>query len=229
MDVGYFRKERDAPSPGTPIIKVDYNAAGVEKGRVLMLHVRSDSLDSPRRVNIAGNSFFGSDEAFLALYKRYYETFWDWISVKDKFIGSDQFVMTETCYRYADACHPYFPGWYKMWRAMSQAVMGRAPLTGISSEYLFLDEPPASLPEVPNGHRVSYCKGKGVVLADEGECEETGDEEEDTSLAATHNEEILSSPEGEAGESSVSVSGGGSGSESDIAGEGVNNISPSGI
>ncbi len=172
MDVGYFQRKHSGPKLGKPIILLDYNAAGVPKEKVLLLHVRDDPPESDARVNIAGNGFFGTAKAFLALYTKYYETFWDWIHVKNKLIGSDQFVMTETCMRYADVCYPYFPGWYKDWFAMGNLLMKhpKYKLKGVSPEYVFLDQPPASISEVPTGHRISYCNGTGVVLVDEKEC-----------------------------------------------------------
>ena len=73
--------------------------AGVPPEKALFLHIYDDTLSSRRKVNLAGNVRFGSGIAFLELYPRYYATFWNWIT-NGKFIGSDQFVMTETCMRY---------------------------------------------------------------------------------------------------------------------------------
>ncbi len=166
MDTGYFRAMRDAPEPGTPIVKLDYNAAGVPKEKVLVMHVRNDPLEAVARVNVAGNCFFGTAEAFLQFYTNYYTTFWDWISVKNKFIGSDQFVMTETCRRYAAGCYPYFAGRFKTWFALAAVIMKRKTMSRISPHYLFLENPPASLPKLPHGNKVSYCKGSVVVAND---------------------------------------------------------------
>ncbi len=170
MDTGYFRQMRDAPEIDTPVIKIDYTAAGVPNEKILVLHVRNDGLDAPGRVNVAGNSFFGSAEAFLTFYNNYYTTFWDWIRVKNKFIGSDQFVMTETCRRYAESCYPHFAGRFKSWFALSAVVMGKKPLSEISPQYLFLDKPPKDLPELPQGKRITYCNGRILPVDDALEC-----------------------------------------------------------
>jgi len=162
MDAGYFREERDAPALNTPIVKVNITEAGIPEEKLLLLHVRNDKLSSPSRVNIAGNAFVGTVKSFMEFYPRYYQTFWDWISIK-KFIGSDQFVMTETCRRYKDYCHPFFPGRYKMWFAMAYALSGKRPFDQVSPEYLFLEEPPSNLPPVPSGQYVSFCNGNIVT------------------------------------------------------------------
>lgn len=162
MDAGYFREDRDAPAFNTPIINVNITEAGVAEEKLLLLHVRNDPLTSPSRVNIAGNAFVGTDKAFLEFYPRYYDTFWHWISIK-KFIGSDQFVMTETCRRYKAYCHPFFPGRFKMWFAMAYALSGKRPFNEVSKDYLFLDEPPKDIPAVPIGKFVSYCRNEIVT------------------------------------------------------------------
>ena len=169
MDTGYFRQIRDAPEPGTPLIRLDYNSEGVPKEKVLLMHVRNDPLDAVARVNVAGNCFFGTATAFLQFYTNYYTTFWDWISVKNKFIGSDQFVMTETCRRYSLGCFPYFAGRFKSWFSLSAVIMKKKKLSGISPHFLFLDNPPESLPKVPTGQRISYCDGV-VVPANDPKC-----------------------------------------------------------
>jgi hypothetical protein len=166
MDAGYFREQRDAPSINTPIVNVNITEAGVPEEKVLLLHVRNDKLTSPSRVNIAGNAFVGTGRAFLEFYPKYYETFWHWISIK-KFIGSDQFVMTETCRRYKANCHPFFPGRFKSWFAMAYAMSGKRPFNEVSSQYLFLDEPPKDVPKVPSGMSVSFCKDLIVTGSDQ--------------------------------------------------------------
>ena len=131
------------------------------------MHVRNDKLESVARVNVAGNCFFGTAEAFLAFYTNYYTTFWDWISVKNKFIGQEQFVMTETCRRYKNNCHPWFAGRFYSWFALAAAIMNKEKLTGVvSPHYLFLDEPPSSLPQLPHGNKISYCNGSVVPVSD---------------------------------------------------------------
>jgi len=173
MDAGYFRNDHDAPPPFTPIIKVNITEAGIPEEKLLVVHVRNDPLDAPARVNVAGNSFVGTGHAFLNIYSKYYQTFWHWITIR-KFIGSDQFVMTETCRRYRTHCHPYFPGRFKSWFAMAHAMAGKEGHTDfakVSPKYLFLDEPPSDVPEVPIGKKVSYCDGEIVTKgADEPTC-----------------------------------------------------------
>lgn len=162
MDAGYFRDDKDAPEFNTPIVKVNITEKGIPEEKLLLLHVRNDNLSSPSRVNIAGNAFVGTVKSFMEFYPRYYQTFWDWVSIQ-KFIGSDQFVMTETCRRYKDHCHPFFPGRFKMWFAMAYAMSGKRPFDQVSPEYLFLDEPPLNLPPVPSGNYVSFCNGNIVT------------------------------------------------------------------
>lgn len=166
MDAGYFRNANDAPELGTPLIRINYTERGVPLEKVLVMHVRNDSLDKPGRVNVAGNTFFGTAQAFLDFYDNYYQTFYDWIAVKDKFIGSDQFVMTETCMRYASGCYPYFAGRFKSWFALSLVIMGKKELTKVSPHYLFLDQEPKDLPRVPEGKRISFCDGHVSLLED---------------------------------------------------------------
>jgi len=203
MDIGYFRQIRDAPEPQTPLIKVNYthpnnsmnpttkattttndmshkNSIPVPQNKVLLLHVRNDPLDSIARVNIAGNAFYGTSQAFLNLYTKYYHTFWDWIHNHHKFIGSDQFVITETCRRHKEVCYPYFAGRFKSWFALSAVVMGEKPITEVSPHYLFKDDendngkngnvnvkiPPNTSQldvdvQVPQGQRITYCTTAG--------------------------------------------------------------------
>ena len=161
MDAGYFRKEAMAPKLSTPIVKVNITELGVPRQKVFVLHVRNDGLESNARVNVAGNSYLGTKEAFLTFYFQYFQTLWDWIKTKDKFIGSDQFVLTETCRRYPTNCHPYFAGGYEWWFAFARIVFsGReSNLTTVSPYYIFDEEPPTDLEEVPDGKRVAYCNG----------------------------------------------------------------------
>jgi len=164
MDAGYFRKNRDAPPPSTAVIKVNLTESGVPLKKVLFLHVRNDDLSKIGRVNLAGNAWYGSASAFLELYPRYYATFWDWIS-KGKFIGSDQFVMTETCRRYKSSCHPYYPGGWRDWFALSAAVAGkRGNISEISPHFLFLDEPPKDITAIPTGQKVTFCNETVVAV-----------------------------------------------------------------
>ncbi len=165
MDAGYFRNDRDAPNQSDQIIKVNITAAGVPENKLLLLHVRNDGLDSEARVNIAGNSFVGTGRAFLDFYPKYFQTFWHWVSIK-KFIGSDQFVMTETCRRYSHNCHPFYPGRFRKWFAMAAAVAGKESFSEVSPHYLF-DDPPSDLPDIPSGKKVSYCNGE-IVARDVG-------------------------------------------------------------
>ena len=179
VDAGYFRQIRDAPEKGTPLVRIDYTkedgtsgdgVVGVPKEKVLVMHVRNDPLDAPGRVNVAGNSFFGTGEAFLIFYRNYYNTFYDWITVKNKFIGSDQFVMTETCRRYASGCYPYFAGRFKSWFALSAVIMGKKKLTEVSPKYLFLDKEPDNLSELPEGRRITFCNGRVLPIDDGAKC-----------------------------------------------------------
>ena len=165
MDAGYFRKEHMAPKLSKPILHVNLTDLGVPREKMLFLHVRNDDLESEARVNIAGNSYFGTKDALLAFYFQYYLTFWDWVKKKNKFIGSDQFVLTETCRRYPMNCHPYFGGGFRWWFAFADKVFLGKDLTvnKVSPHYLFLDEPPTDLEEVPDGQRVSYCNGTIVT------------------------------------------------------------------
>lgn len=158
MDAGYFRNDRDAPEFNTPVVKINITES-VPEEKLLLLHVRNDPLSSPSRVNIAGNSFVGSAKSFLTVYEKYYETFWDWISIK-KFIGSDQFVMTETCRRYKAYCHPFLPGRFKSWFGMALALSGQRDVSQVSPEFLFLDEPPSNPAIVPSGKYISYCRNE---------------------------------------------------------------------
>ncbi len=167
VDAGYFRQMRDAPEPETPFIRINYNEEGVPEEKVLVMHVRNDPLDAIARVNVAGNSFFGTDKAFLTFYKNYYSTFYDWIAVKNKFIGSDQFVMTETCRRYASSCYPYFAGRYKSWFALSEVIMGKKKFNrGVSPHYLFLEDEPKDLQVAPEGKRITYCNDRVLPVDD---------------------------------------------------------------
>lgn len=166
VDTGYFRQLRDAPEPNTPLVRIDYTKQGVPEEKVLVMHVRNDGLDAPGRVNVAGNMFLGTGDAFLTFYEHYFKTFYDWIAVKNKFIGSDQFVMTETCRRYASGCYPYYAGRFKKWFALSAVVLGRQPLSEISPHYLFLDEEPNDVPAVPEGKRITYCNDRVVPIDD---------------------------------------------------------------
>ena len=163
MDAGYFRNNHIAPKSSTPVIKVNLTEAGVAASKVFVLHVRNDGLDSIARVNIGGNAWFGSATAFLDLYTKFYATLWDWI-YKGKFIGSDQFVMTETCRRYRNICHPYYPGKFRDWFALSRAVAGtKKGISEISPHFLFLDEPPKDVAETPMG-KVTFCNNAAVTL-----------------------------------------------------------------
>jgi len=164
MDAGYYRRKRGAPEPSTPIVRLNLTEAGVPPEKVLFLHVRNDELSSRCRVNIAGNAWFGSGRAFLELYPRYYATFWDWIT-NGKFIGSDQFVMTETCMRYRSSCYPFYPGKFRDWFALSDAVRGnRGKILNESPQFLFLDEPPKDGKAVPIGHKVTFCNNSVVTV-----------------------------------------------------------------
>ncbi len=154
---------------GLPIIQLDYNAAGVADESVLVLHVRNDPLDRIPRVNVGAGAFFARGEALLDYYTKFFITFWDWIHVQNKFIGQEQFVMTETCRRYISACHPHYPGRWRDWFALAEVVRNRTRLSEKSPHYLFLDEPPPYLPDVPEGRRISYCNGT-VVFADDPKC-----------------------------------------------------------
>ena len=163
MDAGYYRRPSDAPRPSTPVVKVNLTDAGVSPSKVFVLHVRNDDLNSKARVNVGGNAWFGSAGAFLDLYPRYYTTFWDWIH-NGKFIGSDQFVMTETCRRYQSSCHPYYPGRFRDWFALSGAVAGnRGDISVISPHFQFLDEPPKDVAVMPVG-KVTFCNNTVVTL-----------------------------------------------------------------
>lgn len=77
--------------------------------------------------------------------------------MRKKFIGSDQFVMTETCRRYKSGCYPYYGGRFKLWFALSAVIMGRKELKEVSPHYLFLDNEPKNVQPVPEGLRVTYC------------------------------------------------------------------------
>lgn len=168
MDAGYFRQI--TPDFGEPIIKVNITEDGIAENELVVLHVRDDPISAVARVNVAGNAFLGTRDGFLKFYPKYYETFWDWISIK-KFIGSDQFVMTETCRRYRSHCHPFFPGHFKQWFAMWTMMQGNIKdYASVSKKYIFEDEAPSSK-EVPNGKRVTYCKGQIVTFeSDEPVC-----------------------------------------------------------
>ena len=170
MDIGHIRKGYHAPELGTPIIRTNYTEAGVPKEKLLVHHVRGDPLDAPGRVNVAGNSYYGTKEAFLNMYPRYYETLWDWVKVKNKFIGSDQFVLTETCRRYKEYCFPYFPGNFNQWFALFEAVMGKKAIGKMSEKYLFLDQAPSDLVAVPVGKKVTYCNGEVIAVDDASKC-----------------------------------------------------------
>ncbi len=161
MDAGYFRKLDDAPQLYEPNVKVNITKEGVSEEKLLLLHIRDDELDAVARVNIAGNSFVGTCRAFLEFYPLYFQTFWDWVS-KKKFVGSDQFVITEACRRYRSHCHPFFPGKFKHWFAMSKALAGEINFSEVSPKYLFAD-PPSTLPEMPSGKKVTYCNGEMVT------------------------------------------------------------------
>ncbi|GFH46807.1 hypothetical protein CTEN210_03281 [Chaetoceros tenuissimus] len=161
MDAGYFRNDRDAPELNTPVVKINITES-VPEEKLLLLHVRNDPLSSPSRVNIAGNSFVGSGKSFLTIYEKYYETFWDWVSI-EKFIGSDQFVMTETCRRYKAYCHPFLPGRFKSWFGLALALSGKRDVSQVSPEFLFLDEPPSNPAIVPSGKYISYCRNEIIT------------------------------------------------------------------
>ena len=164
MDAGYYRHKSHAPSPNTPVVRLNLTEAGIPPEKVLFLHVRNDAVNSRGRVNLAGNAWFGSGRAFLKLYPRYYATFWDWID-SGKFIGSDQFVLTETCMRYRSSCHPFFPGGYRDWFALSRAVRGeKGEKLEVSPHFLFLDEPPKDGKTVPTGHKVTFCNNTVVAV-----------------------------------------------------------------
>jgi hypothetical protein len=161
IDAGYFRNGRDAPRPNHPIIKVNITEKGVPEEKLLLLHVRNDEVGAEARVNIGGGSFVGTGRAFLEFYPLYFQTLWHWASLK-KFIGAEQFVLTETCRRYKSNCHPFFPGKFRYWFAMSRALAGRINFSEVSPHYLFAD-PPTSLPEVPSGKKVTHCGGEMVT------------------------------------------------------------------
>uniref|UniRef100_A0A7S3Q266 Uncharacterized protein n=1 Tax=Chaetoceros debilis TaxID=122233 RepID=A0A7S3Q266_9STRA len=160
MDAGYFRQI--TPELGKPIIKVNITEDGIGENELVLLHVRDDPISAVARVNIAGNAFLGTSDSFLNFYPKYYETFWDWISI-EKFIGSDQFVMTETCRRFRSHCHPFFPGSFRQWFAMWEMMQGKKDYVTVSKKYIFEDKP-TSPKEVPNGKRVTYCKGEIVTF-----------------------------------------------------------------
>mmetsp|Transcript_32571 Transcript_32571/g.43296 ORF Transcript_32571/g.43296 Transcript_32571/m.43296 type:complete len:381 (+) Transcript_32571:134-1276(+) len=158
MDAGYFRQKRRNPTQ--PIVNLNITDAGVHPSKVLLLHVRGDGLDrtGKDRVAIAGNSFSGTPEAFLEFYDKYYITMWDWIT-KGIFVGSDQFVMTETCYRYPSVCHPTFPGRFRNWFYMA-AILEKTEcdLQQVSDNFFFGSPPDNNPPPFPQGV-VSTMKG----------------------------------------------------------------------
>mmetsp|Transcript_2852 Transcript_2852/g.4490 ORF Transcript_2852/g.4490 Transcript_2852/m.4490 type:complete len:400 (+) Transcript_2852:3-1202(+) len=152
IDAGYFRNDGDSKE-GEPVVRLDITQAGVPTSKVLLLHVRNDSLEltGKGRVATAGNSFTGTPEAFYDMYDKYYLTFWDWV-VNKLFIGSDQFVMSETCYRYPSVCYPYFPGRFKNWFAMA-ALLGKSDFdisTKFSTKFPFGSAPGTKPPPFPS-------------------------------------------------------------------------------
>eukprot|EP00815_Leptocylindrus_aporus_P007786 CAMPEP_0116066424 /NCGR_PEP_ID=MMETSP0322-20121206/10366_1 /TAXON_ID=163516 /ORGANISM="Leptocylindrus danicus var. apora, Strain B651" /LENGTH=376 /DNA_ID=CAMNT_0003552959 /DNA_START=139 /DNA_END=1269 /DNA_ORIENTATION=- len=157
MDAGYFRNERISRKNGELIVNRNINSAGVPPSKVMLIHVRNDPLSTRgiNKVATAGNAFIGTKEAMYELYEKYYETLWSWV-IEKKFLGSDQFVMTETCYRYPQVCNPTFPGRFKDWFAMSKLLRNEEfPLTNISDQFHFKSEseviplPPKQPPKVP--------------------------------------------------------------------------------
>ena len=151
IDAGYFRNDGDSKE-GTPVVHLNITKAGVPTSKVLLLHVRNDSLEKTGkgRVATAGNSFIGTSEAFYDMYDKYYLTLWDWV-VNKIFIGSDQHVMAETCYRYPSVCYPYFPGRFKSWFAMAALLRkGEFDVTKkLSTGFPFGSAPEAKPPPFP--------------------------------------------------------------------------------
>ena len=146
IDAGYYRNERIAPKFNETIVHLDITKAGVNPSKVLFLHVRNDSLRKATkgRVATAGNAFIGTAEALRELYKMYYLTLWDWAR-KQYFIGSDQHIMAETCYRYSTVCHPWFPGNFKNWFAMSKLLKQREYNLSKASEHFYFEREPRLL------------------------------------------------------------------------------------
>lgn len=157
MDAGYFRSEQVSRKNGELIVNRNLISAGVPSSKVMLIHVRNDPLSTRgiNKVATAGNAFIGTKEAMYEFYDKYYETLWSWV-IEKKFLGSDQFVMTETCYRYPQVCHPTFPGRFKDWFALSKLLRNEQfPLTNISDQFHFKSEseeiplPPKQPPKVP--------------------------------------------------------------------------------
>ena len=151
MDAGYFRSDSLAPPSNELIVRLNITDAGVPVSKVFFNHVRGDSLDTSTRgrVATAGNSFMGTAEAMYELYDKYYLTFLDWIR-NQIFVGSDQMVMAETCFRYAHVCHPFYPGRFKDWFSMSKIIkQDTYDLSKVSPKFFFGAEPEGFLPPHP--------------------------------------------------------------------------------
>jgi hypothetical protein len=50
---------------------------------------------------------------------------------------------------------------------MAYSMSGKRPFNEVSSQYLFLDEPPKDVPKVPSGMSVSFCKDLIVTGSDQ--------------------------------------------------------------
>lgn len=150
MDAGYFKADHQSKE-GEAIINLNITQAGVPPSKILILHIRNDSPDVTPRVETAGNAWIGTAKALYDFYDKYYLVMWDWITTK-RFVGIDQEIMTEVCYRYPSVCHPYFPGRFRQWRDMA-VVLGKTDhnLSKVSPHYHFGTPPERNPPAYPQG------------------------------------------------------------------------------
>lgn len=179
-DAGYYRPGQSPPNDGSPAMRLNITKAGVPKSKLLLLHVRNDKRSNTgfRTVATAGNMFVGHADAINAIYYRYYTTLWDMVT-NNLFVGSDQMVMTETCYRYPSVCHPYFPGRYKAWFHMATVLSKEDhDLSQLSPDFEF-GAPPASTELLP------FPKDTVITMAN---LRQSNLHSDDTSLAISENQ-----------------------------------------
>ena len=179
-DAGYYRPGQSPPNDGSPAMRLNITKAGVPKSKLLLLHVRNNKRSNTgfRTVATAGNMFVGHADAINAIYYRYYTTLWDMVT-NNLFVGSDQMVMTETCYRYPSVCHPYFPGRYKAWLHMATVLSKEDhDLSQLSPDFEF-GAPPASTELLP------FPKDTVVTMAN---LRQSNLHSDDTSLAISENQ-----------------------------------------
>ncbi|KAL7533583.1 hypothetical protein ACHAWF_004551, partial [Thalassiosira exigua] len=149
VDAGYYMAKGFSPPSEGPSFALNLTKAGVPDTKMLLLHIRNETREHHgyRKVCTAGNMFVGHKKAVRNMYHRYYATLWDMIK-RGEFVGSDQMVMCETCYRYPDVCFPYFSGSFRAWHDMASLLRNRGSALEISPHFKFSSATPVEVKEL---------------------------------------------------------------------------------